>query len=102
MMVGPVIKPEYLEKLDERQRRWVITAPGNMFLNTFIWLKGNHCFVIGTTGSGKTNKGYWLVDWLKHSETQIWMDSGKSDEIIPLLCQDLPVQLIVPKYSDVI
>jgi hypothetical protein len=101
-MTGPVIKPEYLAKLDDAQRKWVITGPGNMFLNTFIWIKGNHCFVIGTTGSGKTNKGYWLVNWLKHTETQIWMDSGKSSEILPLLCQDMKVQIICPDYTDVI
>jgi hypothetical protein len=101
-MAGPVIHPSYLSKLDEAQRSWVITGPGNMFLNEFVWRKGNHCFVLGTTGSGKTNKGYWMVNWLKHSENQIWMDSGKSDEIIPLLCQGKDVRIIVPKYCDVI
>ena len=101
-MTGPLIKPEYLARLDGAQRKWIVTGPGNMFLNTFIWQKGNHCFVVGTTGSGKTNKGYWLMSWLKFTETQIWLDSGKSDEIIPLLCMDMPVQIIVPKYSDVI
>jgi hypothetical protein len=101
-MSGPVIHPKYLEKLDPGQRAFIISGPGNMFLNEFIWLKGNHCFVIGTTGSGKTNKGYWLVNWLKHTETQIWLDSGKSDEILPLLCQDKPAQIICPMYTDVI
>lgn len=101
-MVGPPIDPRYLEKLDPAQRKWIVTAPGNKFLNTFVWLKGNHMFVIGTTGSGKTNKGYWLVNWLKHTETQIWMDSGKSDEILPLLCQGKKVRIICPKYTDVI
>ena len=101
-MSGPVINPGYLKKLDPAQQEWIIGGPGNMFLNNFVWLHGNHCFVIGITGAGgKTNKGYWLVNWLKHTETQIWMDSGKSDEILPLLCQDLPVRLIVPKYADV-
>lgn len=92
----------YLNKLDEGQKVFAISGPGKMFLDDFVWAKGNHCFVIGTTGSGKTNKGYWLVNWLKHTETQIWLDSGKSDEIIPLLCQDMPVQIICPKYTDVI
>jgi hypothetical protein len=101
-MAGPVIHPGYMSKLDPAQKQWVVSGPGNMFLNDFVWLKGNHMFVIGTTGSGKTNKGYWLVNWLKHTETQIWLDSGKSNEIIPLLCQGYPVQLIVPKYCDVI
>lgn len=96
------IAPGYLSKLDDAQQAWAITGPGKMFLDDFVWLKGNHCFVIGTTGSGKTNKGYWMVNWLKHSETQIWMDSGKSDEIIPLLCQGKNVRIITPKYCDVI
>lgn len=97
------INPSYLAKLDDAQQRFAITGPGKMFLDEFVWKRGNHCFVIGITGAGgKTNKGYWLVNWLKHTETQIWMDSGKSDEILPLLCQDFPVRLIVPKYSDVI
>ncbi|RPJ50987.1 MAG: hypothetical protein EHJ95_06100 [Methanobacteriota archaeon] len=96
------ISPGYLAKLDEVQQKWAITGPGKMFLDDFVWKHGNHCFIIGITGAGgKTNKGYWMVNWLKHTETQIWMDSGKSDEIVPLLCQDIPVQIIVPKYSEV-
>jgi hypothetical protein len=96
------INPAYLNKLDEAQRTFALTGPGKMFLDDFVFLHGNHCVVPGTTGAGKTNKGYWLVSWLKHTETQIWMDTGKSDEILPLLCQNFPVQIIVPKYSDVI
>lgn len=95
------INPLYLAKLDDRQRQWAITGPGKMFLDDFIFLNGNHCFVIGTTGSGKSNKGYWLVNWLKHTETQIWLDTGKSDEILPLLCLGKKVHIIVPKYSSV-
>lgn len=96
------LKPTYLEKLDPPQQKFAISGPGKMFLDDFVFLKGNHCFVIGTTGSGKTNKGYWLVNWLKHTENQIWMDSGKSDEILPLLCQNMKVRIICPKYTDVI
>jgi len=97
------INPAYLTKLDPAQQRWAITGPGKMFLDEFVWKHGDHLFVIGITGAGgKTNKGYWIVNWLKHTETQIWMDSGKSDEILPLLCQGMDVRLIVPKYSDVI
>lgn len=95
------INPGYLEKLDDEQKAFALSGPGNAFLENFVWRKGNHCFIIGTTGSGKTNKGYALVNWLKHSEKQIWMDSGKSDEILPLLCQGKRVNIIVPKYTDV-
>jgi len=96
------VNPTYLERLDPVQAKWILTGPGNLFKESFLWLKGNHCFVFGTTGSGKTNKGYWLVNWLKHTELQIWMDSGKSAEFLPLLCQDMPVQIICPKYANVI
>lgn len=96
------IKPEYLAKFDEGQRAFALSQPGQLLLNDFVFVKGNHCFVIGTTGSGKTNKGYWLVNWLKHTEVQIWMDSGKSDEIIPLLCQGKRVRIVCPDYCDVV
>lgn len=42
----------YLGKLDGAQSKWAITGAGKMFLDDFVWLKGNHCFVLGTTGSG--------------------------------------------------
>jgi hypothetical protein len=95
------LNPAYLAKLDEDQQVTALTASGKFFLDSFVHIRGNHGFVIGTTGSGKTNLGEWLVSWLKHTECQIWMDSGKSDEILPLLCQGKPVRLIVPKYADV-
>ena len=96
------INPKYLEKLDPEMQTFALTGHGKMFLDDFIFVKGNHCFIIGTTGSGKTNVGVWLCNWLRHTETQIWLDSGKSDEILPLLCLGLPVKLIVPQYADVI
>ncbi len=96
------LNPKYLEKLDDEQRVFALTMPGKMFLDDFVHLRGNHMFVVGTTGSGKTNKGYWLVNWLKHTETQIWLDSGKSNEILPLFCQGKPVRIICPEYCDVI
>jgi hypothetical protein len=99
------LNPGYLAKLDSTQSKWAITGPGKMFLDDFVFRRGNHCFVIGTTGSGKTNKGYWLVNWLKHTETQIWMDSAKYnqefDEILPLLCMGKQVRIIVPKGAKV-
>jgi len=96
------IPNSYMNLLDEGQRKMAITGPGKMFLDEFVWRHGNHAVVPGTTGSGKTNLGYWITNWLKISETQIWMDSGKSDEILPLLCLGEPVHIICPKYTDVI
>jgi len=92
----------YLSRLEDGPRNWVKTAMGRFFIWNFVFLKGNHCFVIGTTGSGKTNVGMWLVSWLKNTEVQIWMDSGKSDEILPLLCQNKRTRIICPDYTDVI
>jgi hypothetical protein len=51
------LNPVYLERLDEAQSKWAITGPGKMFLDTFVHVRGNHCFVIGTTnGTGKRRK----------------------------------------------
>ena len=95
--------PEYLEKLSEHQRGFLKQAVGVKFAKEFLFRKGNHIFVIGNTGSGKTQKFYWLMDWLKHTEGQIWISTGKSNEILPLLCMDRKVRIIIPKgaYFDI-
>lgn len=95
------INPKYLDKLDEAQRKTILTAPGKFFADSFIFVKGEHAYIVGPTGSGKTNKGMGLVNWLKHTETIIWFSSGKDNEIIPLLFMGLPVRIITPKYHDV-
>ena len=96
------IPPGYLEKLDEVQRIFILRAWGRRFYWEFLTAYGKHLFIFGTTGSGKSNKGYWLVDWLKHLETQIWFDSGKQGEILPLLCMDRKIRVIVPTGCDLI
>jgi hypothetical protein len=96
------INPGYLAKLDQSQRDFLITAVGIRFFDEFLTQYGKHLFIFGTTGSGKTNKGYAFVDWLKHLETQIWFDSGKQNEILPLLCMDRKVRIIVPSGTDII
>jgi len=95
------INPKYLEKLDEAQRKTAISGPGKFFLDSFVFVKGEHGYIVGPTGSGKTNKGMGLVNWLKHTETIIWISSGKDNETIPLLFMGLPVRIITPKYHDV-
>jgi hypothetical protein len=91
------INPLYLDKLDPAQRKWILTMSGKKFFDHFITEKGYHCFLVGNTGSGKTQKGYWLVNWLMHTETQIWTSTGKNNEILPLLCLGKPIRIIIPK-----
>lgn len=96
------IHPGHLDKFDDIQQKFLITAVGRRFFDEFLCQHGKHLFIFGTTGSGKTNKGYAFVDWLKHSETQIWFDSGKQNEILPLLCMDRKVRIITPTGTDII
>lgn len=97
------INPIFLKKLNDVQREFILTsAVGLKFYSQFLLKYGYHVFIFGTTGAGKSNKGYWLVDWLKHLETQIWFDSGKQGEILPLLCMDRKIRIVVPTGCDVI
>lgn len=94
--------PRYLDKFDEGMRAFLLTGPGRFFFDTFISRKGEHCYVLAPTGGGKTNKGMHLVNFLKETETVIWISSGKDSEIIPLLFMGKPVRIITPKYHDVV
>ena len=96
------IAPGFLNKLDEIQRAFLITSTGRAFYDEFLCAHGKHTYLFGTTGSGKTNKGYWLVDFLKHKETQVWISSGKIGETLPLLCMGKSVRVIVPTGCDVV
>ena len=42
-----------------------------------------------------------MMDWLKHLENQIWFDTGKTNEILPLLCMDRKVRIIIPTGTDI-
>lgn len=95
------INPKYLDKLDEQQRVTALTGYGKFFLDNFVFVKGEHIYIVGPTGSGKTNKGMNLVNWLRHTETIIWISSGKDNETVPLLFMGMPVRIITPKYHDV-
>lgn len=95
------LNPAYLDRLEPGQREWILTKTGKMFFDNFIVEKGYHLYVVGNTGSGKTQKGYWFVNWLKYTETQIWISTGKNDEILPLLTLGLPVRIIIPNGCDV-
>ena len=105
------INPNYLALLSDRQRAFAATATGVKFIKEFVWVKGRHLFIIGDTGSGKTQKVYWILDWLcrgsperrginRHVETQVWISTGKSGEILPLLCMGMKVRVIIPSRSE--
>lgn len=98
------ITPGYLEKLDDVQEAFILTAVGRRFYDEYLTGEGygSHTFIFGLTKAGKTNKGYWLMDFLKHLELQIWFDSGKQGEILPILCQDRKVRIIVPIGTDLV
>ena len=96
------INPAWLARLDERQRKFALTAYGQKFLYQFLWKRGEHLFILGTTGSGKTQKAYWLCNWLRNTkETVIWLDSCKNREFVPLVTMGTPVRIICPKGCDV-
>ena len=96
------ISPGWLAKLDETQRKFIMTGTGRAFYDEFLCAHGKHIFIFGTTGSGKTNKGYAFVDWLKHTETQVWISSGKLGETLPLFCMGKEVEIIVPDGCEVL
>ena len=95
------INPDYLAKLDESQRRTILTGPGKFFADTFLFVPAEHGFVIGPTGSGKTNKNYNLVNFLRHTEVILWISASKDQDIVPLMFMGLPVNIIIPKYAGI-
>ena len=94
------INPVYLAKLNERQKTFLLTAVGRKFFQEYICRHGNHTYNVSNTGGGKTQRNYWLVDWFKHTENVVWISTGKSDEILPLLFMGCKVRIIIPKGSD--
>jgi hypothetical protein len=94
------INPKYRKKLSYSQDEFLNTGIGVKFVNEFVFRHGDHLFIVGNTGSGKTQKGFFVLDWLKHTENQIWISTAKSSEILPLFCQGKDVRIIIPKGSE--
>jgi hypothetical protein len=102
------INPKYTEKLSYGQEALLKTSAGVKFVNEFVFKHGNHLFIVGNTGSGKTQKGFYIVDWLRHTENQIWISTAKSNEILPLFYmkdrnspyQNQKVRIIIPKGAE--
>lgn len=101
-MKCPPIAPDFLNKLSDKQRKFALEHRGIDFLFKFLFKYGQHLFIVGATLSGKTQKAYWLVNWMRHTrETVIWIDSAKNREMVPLLTMGTPVRIICPKGCDV-
>jgi len=99
--VGAGINPKYLEKLSYNQEKFFTKAPvGVKYAKEFVFNHGSHLFIVGNTGSGKTQKGYNILDDLKNSENQIWISTSKSKEILPLFCMGKKVRIIIPKGAE--
>lgn len=94
------INPAYRKKLSYSQDEFLNTGIGVKFVNEFVFKHGDHLFIVGNTGSGKTNRGLFVLDWLKHTENQIWISTAKSNEILPLFCQGKKVRIIIPKGAE--
>jgi hypothetical protein len=92
----------WLSTLNERQRNFALEQRGAHFVFKFLFKKGHHLFIVGSTLSGKTQKAYWCCEWiLTTAETVIWLDSAKNREMVPLLAMRKPVRVIVPKGCNV-
>lgn len=96
------IWPWFFEKLSDQQKAFALRYYGMHFLFKFLFKRGQHLFIVGATLSGKTQKAYWLANWMRHTkETVIWIDSAKNREVVPLLAMGTPVRIICPKGCDV-
>jgi hypothetical protein len=73
----------------------------SVFEKAFIRTSGEHLIGIGITGSGKTQKAYRILRYLKDLDTIVWFDSGKSGEILPLFDVGLPVNVIIPEGVEI-
>lgn len=73
------------------------------FRNECLQVPGQHILATGTTGTGKTQALYWVVEGLTveaPKETIVYFDSGKSSEIA-VLSQFKPLNIIIPESMDV-
>jgi hypothetical protein len=96
------LNPAWLAKHSEGHQKFFLSAGGQKYLYQFLFKKGEHLFIIGNTGSGKTQKGYEICqDICTVNETVVWLDTGKNQEIVPLLKFPRPVRIICPKRTTV-
>lgn len=80
-----------IQRLDEK-------GVWEAFKKNFIQTPGTSLLGLGQTGAGKTQKAYQITKYLAEAgETVVWIESGKSGEILPLLDFGLPVRVIYPQ-----
>lgn len=92
-----MINEHILARYPAPARRWLTeTIMGQSLWHKVLNVKGCHVGLLGNPGSGKTQKEYWLVSYLKNIETIVWIDSCKDEEIIPLFGMGKPVNVIIP------
>lgn len=88
--------PDNQEDIDYLERAYRI------FDKQFLKTPGQHLVGVGITGSGKTQKAYWILKKLLDYETILWFDTGKSyqfgkyEEFGPLFSFGVPVHIIYP------
>jgi hypothetical protein len=95
------VPPRVFNSMSKYHQDLMRSAIGLRLWDEFLTGYGKHLFIFGVTGSGKSQKGLWTVDLLKYLENQIWFDTGKSNEILPLLCMDRKVRVIIPSGCDI-
>jgi hypothetical protein len=101
MTLKGIIPPAYINKLSERQKKFTETGGlWRKFYYEFIRRRGNHVFNISNTGGGKTQRNYFLIDWLKYTENIVWISTGKSDEILPLFFLGCKVRIVIPTGAE--
>jgi hypothetical protein len=90
------IKPGIDEDIDYLEYAY------SQFDRLFLHTPGQHLIGVGITGSGKTQKAYWILKKLLEYETIVWFDTGKSyefgkyEEFGPLFTFGVPVHIIYP------
>jgi len=92
-----MINPHILARFSPSAQKFLTeTIMGQCLYNKLLNVKGNHIGLLGTPGSGKTQKSYWLMSYLKNLEVPVWIDSCKDDEIIPLFLMGKPINIVIP------
>jgi len=96
------VSPSILNHYNQAGRDFLLyEEAGRLLYYNIIAEKGSHVLVLGSPGSGKTQKLTWLASWLAPIETIVWIDSCKDNECTPLLKFKLPVRFIVPAWCSV-
>ena len=74
------------------------TRMGNLLFSNILIRHGEHVLILGSPGSGKTQKLTFLAAWLAPLETIVWVDSCKDNECTPLLTFGRKIRFIIPAW----